>query len=64
MVNSIIKNVLNEGQLDDCDLTLKDIFKIRKSFLKSFSAIYHTRIEYPTENWNKRLTEVTKKLAT
>ena len=64
MVNNIIKNILNEGQLDDCDLTLKDIYKIRKSFLKSFSAIYHSRIEYPTENWNKRLTEVTKKLAT
>ncbi len=49
MVNNIIKDKLNDGQLNDCDITLKDIEKIRKSFLKSLNAIYHHRIEYPTE---------------
>ena len=49
MVNNIIKARLNEGQLDNCDLTLKDLEKIRKSFLKTLSGIYHQRIEYPTE---------------
>lgn len=53
MVNNIIKDKLNDGQLDHCDLTLKDIDFIRKSFLKSLSGIYHQRIEYPSEN-NKR----------
>lgn len=53
MVNNIIKDKLNDGQLDHCDLTLKDIDIIRKSFLKSLSGIYHQRIEYPAEN-NKR----------
>ena len=48
MVNNIIKDKLNTGQLDDCDLTLKDINKIRKSFLKTLSSMYHSRIEYPT----------------
>jgi cyclic-di-AMP phosphodiesterase PgpH len=47
MVNNIIKSRLNEGQLDDCDLTLKDLEKIRKAFLKGLSGIYHERIEYP-----------------
>lgn len=51
MVNNIIKNRLNEGQLDNCDLTLKDIDKIRKSFLKVLSGIYHKRIEYPVDKW-------------
>jgi len=46
-VNNIIKSRLNEGQLDDCDLTLKDLEKIRKAFLKGLSGIYHNRIEYP-----------------
>jgi cyclic-di-AMP phosphodiesterase PgpH len=47
MVNNIIKSRLNEGQLDECDLTLKDLEKIRKAFLKGLSGIYHERIEYP-----------------
>lgn len=49
MVNNIIKDKLYSGQLDDCDLTLKDLSIIRKTFLKGFSSIYHQRIEYPTE---------------
>lgn len=54
MVNNIIKGRLAEGQLDDCDLTLKDLNKIRKSFLKVLSGIYHQRIEYPTDKWSEK----------
>ena len=36
MVNNIINDKLNSKQLINCDLTLKDIEVIRKSFLKSF----------------------------
>ncbi|MBZ9688172.1 HD family phosphohydrolase [Clostridium estertheticum] len=53
MVNKIIKGRLNDGQLDNCDLTLKDLEKIRKAFLKVFSGIYHERIEYPLDKWEK-----------
>ncbi len=53
MVNNIIKGRLNEGQLDNCDLTLKDLEKIRKAFLKVLSGIYHERIEYPLDKWEK-----------
>lgn len=49
MVNNIIKDKLNDGQLDNCDLTLKDLGKIRRCFLKALTGIYHQRIEYPTE---------------
>jgi putative nucleotidyltransferase with HDIG domain len=49
MVNNIIKARLNEGQLDNCDLTLKDLNNIRKSFLKTLNGIYHHRIEYPMD---------------
>lgn len=51
MVNNIIKDRLNDGQLDNCDLTLKDLEKIRKAFLKVLSGIYHERIEYPLDKW-------------
>lgn len=50
MVNNIIKDKLYSGQLDNCDLTLKDINKIRSCFLKTLNGIYHNRIEYPTES--------------
>jgi putative nucleotidyltransferase with HDIG domain len=53
MVNSIIKDRLNDGQMDNCDLTLKDLEKIRKAFLKVLSGIYHERIEYPSDKWEK-----------
>ena len=35
MVNNIINDKLNNRQLVDCDLTLKDVEIIRKSFLKT-----------------------------
>ncbi|WP_420808454.1 HD family phosphohydrolase [Clostridium manihotivorum] len=49
MVNKIVKDKLYSGELDNCDLTLKDINKISKCFLKVLNGIYHQRIEYPTE---------------
>lgn len=53
MVNNIIKSRLNSGQLEYCDLTLNDIEKIRRSFLKALLGIYHNRIEYPKDKWEK-----------
>lgn len=53
MVNNIIKDKLYSGQLDNCDLTLKDLETIRKCFLKALYGIYHQRIEYPSEKKEK-----------
>ncbi|MBQ6820293.1 MAG: HDIG domain-containing protein [Clostridium sp.] len=49
MVNNIINDKINSNQFINCDLTLKHIEIIRKSFLKTLDGIYHHRIEYPTE---------------
>lgn len=57
MVNNIIKDRLSEGQFDNCDLTLKDIYKVKKSFLKTLTGVYHQRIEYPVEKTQKTLQE-------
>lgn len=54
MVNNIVKARLNEGQLDECDLTLKEIEKIKKTFVKVLMGIYHQRIEYPTDKWDNK----------
>lgn len=54
MVNSIIRDRLEKGQLDNCDLTLRDIGKIKEAFLKVLLGIYHHRIEYPKDKWEKK----------
>lgn len=47
LVRQIIKDKLNDGQLDECDLTLKDLDTIANSFLNILLGIFHERIEYP-----------------
>lgn len=49
MVSNIIQGKLNDKQLNNCDLTFKDLEKIKECFLKALKGIYHERIEYPTE---------------
>ncbi len=47
LVQNLINKIFSDGQLDDCELTLKDLHKIAKSFNKTLNGIYHHRIEYP-----------------
>lgn len=49
MVNCIINDKLSTGQLNNCNLTFKDIEKIRICFLNALTGIYHQRVEYPRE---------------
>ena len=46
-VQKIINNIFADGQLDECELTLKDLHEIAKSFIKILSGIFHHRIDYP-----------------
>jgi membrane-associated HD superfamily phosphohydrolase len=46
-VRKIIKDKLNDAQLDECDLTLKDLEMIGRAFMKVLAGIFHDRIEYP-----------------
>ncbi|MFD0715090.1 HD family phosphohydrolase [Paenibacillus sp. GCM10027626] len=49
MINKIIKDRLDDGQLSDCDLTLKELDKIAHSLKESVIGIFHSRIEYPED---------------
>ncbi len=49
-VQKIINRVFSDGQLDECELTLKDLHEIAKSFNKTLSGIFHHRVEYPDNN--------------
>lgn len=47
LVNKIINVKFTDGQLDECDLTLKDLHLMAKAFTRILTSIYHKRIEYP-----------------
>ncbi|MES2962469.1 MAG: HDIG domain-containing metalloprotein [Bdellovibrionota bacterium] len=47
IVKNIIQRKFMDGQLDECNLTLKDLTHIEESFTKILLGIYHQRIDYP-----------------
>ena len=47
LVRKIINNKFIDGQLDECDLTLKDMHEIADSFVRVLMGIFHTRLDYP-----------------
>lgn len=47
MVRKIIRDKLNDGQLEECNLTFRDLDIISATFVKVLEGIYHRRIEYP-----------------
>lgn len=49
MVRRIINNKFIDGQLDECELTLKDLNIIAAVFSKALTGVYHLRVQYPNE---------------
>jgi len=47
-IHVMISRRLMDGQLDECELTLKEVHQIEASLVKSLCSMYHTRIPYPT----------------
>lgn len=46
-IDELIRKRFEEGELDECPLTVKDLTKIRSAFLGVLIGIYHTRVKYP-----------------
>jgi len=49
LVQNLINKAFSDGQLDDCELTLKDLNNIAKNFNQILHGIHHHRIEYPEQ---------------
>lgn len=47
MVQKLINNIFIDGQLNECNLTLKDMHQIAKSFNRVLSGFFHQRVDYP-----------------
>lgn len=46
-VHQVVMDRLNDGQFDDCDITLRELHAVEQSLVKSLCAIHHGRIKYP-----------------
>lgn len=46
-VRDIIEERMSFGQFDECDLTMKDLYVIRRTITRALAGIYHGRVEYP-----------------
>jgi putative nucleotidyltransferase with HDIG domain len=47
LVDKIINHIFLTGQLDECELTLKDIYEVKNRFTYILTGIFHKRVEYP-----------------
>jgi putative nucleotidyltransferase with HDIG domain len=47
LVDRMINHIFLDGQLDECELTLKDIYEVKKRFSHVLTSIFHRRIDYP-----------------
>ena len=50
MIQNTINNIFRDGQLDECELTLKDLHQIASTFNLILTGIFHPRIVYPGAN--------------
>jgi len=47
LVQRIINSIFLDSQLEECELTLKDLHKIEESFTRILNGIFHQRVDYP-----------------
>ena len=59
-VKNLMKDKLDDGQLNNSGLTLNELETIRLAFLKVFHGMYHERVSYPEQ---KEIQEAAKKKA-
>lgn len=61
-LEEVVRNMINknfiDGQLDECELTLKDLHTIASSFMRILVGIYHQRIEYPPDMQERLAKEI------
>ena len=55
MIRQIIDYIFLDGQLNECDLTLRDLEKIAQSFLRVLMGIHHQRVSYPGFDFEKQV---------
>ena len=47
LVGKIVTAIFTDGQLNECELTFRELRLIEESFIRALSGIYHHRVDYP-----------------
>lgn len=47
LIDSVIAERLAEGQIDECDITMRELQAVAASFKTTLRAVYHPRVQYP-----------------
>ena len=55
MIREVVRNKFMDGELDESNLTLKNLEKIINSFVRILCAVFHTRINYPKDESRKKV---------
>ena len=53
MIRKLVRGKMEDGQLDECTLTFRDIDKICAAFENVLKGVFHERIEYPSVDLNR-----------
>ncbi len=57
LIRRITQATIQDGQLDESDITMKELGQMAKAFERVLTGMYHHRIEYPGFEFNKRKVE-------
>ncbi|MFK8793066.1 HD family phosphohydrolase [Planococcus plakortidis] len=49
MVDAITEDKLKDGQFDECDITLKELKRVKSVMCETLNGIFHSRIAYPDD---------------
>jgi len=64
LVEDLVRQKLQDDQLDDCPLTLEELAAVKKSFCDTLRSMLHNRIDYPADARDKDDTRMSRKTPT
>ncbi len=53
MIRRLVQGTIEDGQFDECDITMKELDQIAETFGRVLSGMYHHRVQYPGFDFNK-----------
>ncbi|MCF8053788.1 MAG: HDIG domain-containing protein [Deltaproteobacteria bacterium] len=59
LVRERVTRIFSDGQLDECQLTMSDLYKIENIFTRVITGLFHQRIGYPIDENNKKARQKT-----
>ena len=63
MVEELVRAKINDGQLDDCPLTIRELAVLKESFASTLRSMLHSRIDYPKDKDDEQRSSVAAKRA-